>query len=182
MKIGTLAFVILFSLIACDKDEKETVKPVQEDKMVAMRIEVTSVTGRNEKGIIIGEESKLIEAFEQNEAEIQLIKESRRNNIFSIAPDQEIGDVFDPDACMSEIYSIYDMYYDTWLQEANENCEDKVVCITCPGEGAEMYAMFFINPTSIDCNVYEIAYEFVRFPFIPNDYESDEVTSYINKL
>lgn len=179
-KIGILAFVIMFTLISCDKDEAKPIELVQEAEMFAMSIDLKTATGLKEKGIIVGTEAELMKAIEQNESGLRIIKESHKNNIFSIAPNEEIGDPFDPDACWNEIYTFYDMYYDVWLQEANENCQDKMVCITCPEEGSELYAMFVIEHNCI--NEEEMVYDFHRFPFTPNDYESDKITTYIDKM
>lgn len=185
-RIGAAAIIMMFSLVSCDKDD-DPVKPVEAEKMFAIDIEITSQTGMAEKGIVIGTKDELEKVVSvKNQAQV-MRKESRMNNIFVPNPDDSVGPP-EPDPmeeCWDEINTYYEMHLQEWQYQANENCIDVMRCLTCPEAGNGVFALYVIEPTSLDCTILDPYHLLDKlnlrlFPYDPIDYETEEMIRFIN--
>ncbi|TZF84703.1 hypothetical protein FW774_06890 [Pedobacter sp. BS3] len=180
--IGALA-VILSITFACKKDKQDVQSEEKEQKFSAP-IQMAA-KGESENAIIIGTNTELEAAFSGKQDVVYLKKAASKNNLF-VPVTGTVGPV-DPvnpsELCWDEIHNYYSAHIDSWLSIANQTCKPLPVCITCPNAGGGLYVLYIIKPTSPRCNISEataVLYNFSKFNFTANQYESESVSSYIN--
>ncbi len=179
IKIGSiLTLALMIGLISCKKENN--VNPDKE-KMFAVKIQISSPEGGQEKAIVIGTKKELGSAFNGEKGTL-LKRAARKNNVFVLNPDP-VGPDTDPfRECNIEINQRRDALWAGWLAQANATCQTQLQCITCPESGGGLWVTFEIKPTSIKCRDIKYEHALVQFNFSGNDYDNKEVYEYIQKM
>ena len=186
--LGMLALVVL-SLAACRKKEDAKPQP-QTTKQFAMAIQMQSQKSEPQKAILIGSKAEL-EAAAQNKEGVRVMRVSDRNPLFRIYVPPVTGDPNKPDpynpetACWKEIHAYYEAHYGEWLAQANANCRDVYVCLSCPKTNFGLNVLYYIQPNSPKCLVMEEEQHIVQmrpFDFGEEDYDTETVAAYIQRI
>lgn len=144
----------------------------------------------SEKAILIDPKSRLKTLIENDTNEtVYLKKLSDRNPVFAMIPSTTDGTTdpvhpSDPtSACWKEIQSYYQNHYEEWQNQANQNCREVMVCLTCPRAGIGLYVLYVIKPNNIKCLKVAIAeMQYTLFDFPGDDSDSNAVAAFIEKM
>ncbi|WP_293302178.1 hypothetical protein [Pedobacter sp. UBA4863] len=183
IKIIAVLAIALVTLFACKKDKEE----VRKEERFSVGMKVATARGGTEAAILIGTKAELKAALTQKDGKVYLKKVSEKNNVFVPVVDGTVGPV-DPvkpiDLCWKEIDAYYEANVGTWREQANQNCKDVVVCLTCPNAGVGLFVLYVIKPNSPKCLVldaFEAQFSLSAFNFNNNQLDSEAVANIIKE-
>lgn len=203
--ISVLAFV-LFSLSACKKNKENQPKP--KEKMFAVTMQLEAQDSDPQKAILVGTQSELESIFDGKNrmgsikkiADHNLVFAALRTGVGSWPTNPVSGDPGGPvggnpaqSPCVKEIMSLFDTHHEEWQQEANSTCKVVTKVVECPsfvyntpkGPVSPDIRVFTFYPTSPKCLVLpemNRRVDMTPFEFGQDEYDSEEVKEYINKI